>query len=43
MVCSFWPNEAPIAVAEASVEIWKGNVQFGPLKMGAIESFSLSV
>ena len=31
-----------MAVSEESEEIWKGRVQLGPLKMGAVDSFALS-
>ena len=32
---SFCPSTAPRVEPEASVEIWKGNFQFGLLKIGA--------
>ena len=37
---SFFPITAPRVVSEASIEIWKGSFQFGPLKMGASKLFS---
>lgn len=33
---------APKAVFEASVEMWKGNFQFVPLRMGASDIFSFN-
>ena len=30
-------------MSEASVEIWKGRDQFGPLKIGVVDNFSFKV
>ena len=33
------PNTTPKVVSEASVDMWKGNFQLGPFKIGASETF----
>jgi len=35
---AFYPRTTPIAVSEASDEIWNGKSQFGPLNMRAIDT-----
>lgn len=38
----FCPIDAPIAMSNASVDMWNVNDQFGPLRMGATNNFSFS-
>lgn len=38
---SSWTRKTPIAVSDASDEIWKGRSQFGPHNTGAVDTSHL--